>query len=206
MSIGHSKLKLLSVNWISIFSNSDLDLSHRHLGSNPKLPLDISYPYSKFGVNSSQQTKVIERKPKVDARPPARPPADFSITITRFSLKTWLINVRKVTMTGRLSMQHFTKFQHFKLSKIYFSTGSLCQSEFYVYRMVQLSISRADMTQHETGSPGAPAAPAELTYRQSALMPWSSWFTHRLPEYLIIIWKTYRSIIILLTNYRTRCW
>jgi len=26
-------------NWISIFSNSDLDLDHRHLGSNPKLHL-----------------------------------------------------------------------------------------------------------------------------------------------------------------------
>jgi len=33
------------------FSNSDLDLDHRHLGSNPKLRLDVSYPYSKFGVN-----------------------------------------------------------------------------------------------------------------------------------------------------------
>jgi len=64
--------KLLSGNWISIFSNTDIDLDHRHLGSNPKLPLDISYPYSKFGVNRPKQTKVIERKPKVDARPPAR--------------------------------------------------------------------------------------------------------------------------------------
>ena len=33
------------------FSYSDLDLDHRHLGSNPKLRLDVSYPYSKFGVN-----------------------------------------------------------------------------------------------------------------------------------------------------------
>ena len=91
VSIGQSKLKLLSGNWISIFSNSDLDLNHRHLGSNPKLPFDISYPYNKFGVNRPNQTKVIEWKPKVDARPLARPPAfDFSITITRFSLKTWL--------------------------------------------------------------------------------------------------------------------
>ena len=24
-----------------------------------------------------------------------------------------------------------------------------------------------------------------LTYRQPALMPWSSWFTHRLPEYVL---------------------
>jgi len=36
---------------IELFSNSDLDLDHRHLGSNPKLRLDVSYPYSKFGVN-----------------------------------------------------------------------------------------------------------------------------------------------------------
>jgi len=62
VSIGQSKLKLLSGNWISIFSNSDPDLDHIHLGSNPKLRLDISYPYSKFGVNRPKQTKVIERK------------------------------------------------------------------------------------------------------------------------------------------------
>jgi len=59
VSIGQSKLKLLSGNRISIFSNSDLDLDHRHLGSNPKLPLDISFLYSKFGVNRPKQTKVI---------------------------------------------------------------------------------------------------------------------------------------------------
>jgi len=74
MSIGQSKLKLLSGNCISIFSNSDLDLDHRHLGSNPKLHLGVSYPYTQFGVNRPKQTKVIERKPKVDARPHARPP------------------------------------------------------------------------------------------------------------------------------------
>jgi len=140
VSIGLSKLKLLSGNWIPIFSNcdldldhrhqgsnpklridvslpytkfgvnrpkqtkvieqklnfyfsnSDLDLDHRHLGSNPKLPLDISYLYSKFGVNRPKQTKVIDQKPKVDGRTPSRPhAADFSITITRISLKTWLI-------------------------------------------------------------------------------------------------------------------
>jgi len=62
VSIGQSKLKLLSDNWISIFSNSDLDLDHIHLGSNPKLRLDVSYPYSKFGVNMPKQTKVIARK------------------------------------------------------------------------------------------------------------------------------------------------
>jgi len=62
VSIGQNKLKLLSGNSISIFSNSNLDLDHRHLGSNPKLRLDVSYPYSKFGVNRPKQTKVIERK------------------------------------------------------------------------------------------------------------------------------------------------
>jgi len=49
-------------NSISIFSNSDLDLDQRHMGSNPKLHLDVSYPYSKFGVNRSKPTKVIEQK------------------------------------------------------------------------------------------------------------------------------------------------
>jgi len=48
VSIGPSNLNILSINWISIISNSDLDLDHRHLGSNPKLPLDISYPHTKF--------------------------------------------------------------------------------------------------------------------------------------------------------------
>jgi len=67
VSIGLNKLKLLSGNRISIFSNSDLDLDHRHLGSNPKLPFDISYLYSKFDVNRPKQTKVIERKPQFDA-------------------------------------------------------------------------------------------------------------------------------------------
>jgi len=61
------------------------------MGSNLMLHVDLSYPYSKFGVNRPEQTKVIERKPNVDAHTPVRPPAaDFSITITWFSLKTWL--------------------------------------------------------------------------------------------------------------------
>jgi len=38
------------------FSNNDIDLDHRHLGSNPTLRLDVSYPYSKFGVNRPKQT------------------------------------------------------------------------------------------------------------------------------------------------------
>jgi len=62
VSIGQSRLKLLSGNLISIFSNSDLNLDHIHLGSNPKLRLDISYPYSKFGVNIQKHTTVIEQK------------------------------------------------------------------------------------------------------------------------------------------------
>jgi len=45
-----------------MFSNSDFNLDHRHLGSNPKLHLDVSYPYSKFGVNRPKITKVIEQK------------------------------------------------------------------------------------------------------------------------------------------------
>jgi len=43
VSIGQNKLKLLSGNRISFFNNSDFDLDHRHLGSNPKLQLDVSY-------------------------------------------------------------------------------------------------------------------------------------------------------------------
>jgi len=62
VSIGQSKLKLLSGNRISIFSNSDLDLGHIHLGSNPKLRHAVSYPYTKIGVNRPTQTKVIEQK------------------------------------------------------------------------------------------------------------------------------------------------
>ena len=51
------------------------------MGSNPKLPLDISYLYSKFGFN--RPTQVTEPKSKSHS-------ADFSITTSRFSLKTWL--------------------------------------------------------------------------------------------------------------------
>jgi len=79
--------KVIERNLNFYFSNSDLDLDHRLLGSNPNLPLDISYPYSMFGVNRPKQTKVIEGKLKLDTR---RPAADFSITMTRLSLKTWL--------------------------------------------------------------------------------------------------------------------
>jgi hypothetical protein len=70
VSIGQSNLTLLSGNLISISSISDLD--QRHLGCNPKLSLDISYLHTKFCVNRPKQTKVFERKPKVDARPPDR--------------------------------------------------------------------------------------------------------------------------------------
>jgi len=54
--------KVIERKLITIFSNSDLDLDHRHLGSNHKLLLDVSYLYSKFGVDRPKQTKVIERK------------------------------------------------------------------------------------------------------------------------------------------------
>jgi len=56
VSIGQSKLKLLSENRISILGYSDLDLDHIHLCSNPKLCHEVSYPYSKFGVNRPKQT------------------------------------------------------------------------------------------------------------------------------------------------------
>ena len=39
----------------------DVYLDHRHLGSNPKLCLDVSYPYSKFGVNRSSKLKLFSR-------------------------------------------------------------------------------------------------------------------------------------------------
>ena len=58
---GLSKLKILSRNLFPVFSNSDLDLDQRCLGSNPKLPLDISYPNPEFGVNRSKQTQVMDR-------------------------------------------------------------------------------------------------------------------------------------------------
>jgi len=48
------------------FCNSDFDLDHIHLGSNPKLCLDVSYLYSKFGFNRPKQTKVIEQKLNFD--------------------------------------------------------------------------------------------------------------------------------------------
>jgi hypothetical protein len=49
---------------------SDLDLHHRQLSSNPKLPLNKSYQHTKFGINRSKQTQVNEQKPKVDTRLP----------------------------------------------------------------------------------------------------------------------------------------
>jgi hypothetical protein len=49
VSMGQSKL--LSKNYIFLFSNSDLDLYNRPQWSNPQLPSDIIYLYKKFGVN-----------------------------------------------------------------------------------------------------------------------------------------------------------
>jgi len=60
MSKGQSKLNILSRNLF--FSNSDLALDHRHLGSNPKMLLGISYPYTQFGVKRFKQAQVIEQK------------------------------------------------------------------------------------------------------------------------------------------------
>jgi len=47
------------------------------MGGNSKLGLDVSYPYTKFGVNRPKQTKFTERKPQFDAikDTPARPTA-----------------------------------------------------------------------------------------------------------------------------------
>ena len=64
----------MSENFISIFSNSDIELDHRPLLINSKLPLDICYP-RKFRVNQMNQTQVVGGEPKADsaylvARPP----------------------------------------------------------------------------------------------------------------------------------------
>jgi len=67
VSIRQSKLKLLSKKWISNLKDSDLDLNHRHLGSNPNLPFNMSYPHTKFSVNRPKQTRMIEPKHKLDA-------------------------------------------------------------------------------------------------------------------------------------------
>ena len=92
MSIGQWKLKLLSRNWISIFRNSDLDIDL----SDPKLPLDVSYAYAKFGVNRPNQTQVIEQKPKVDARLPAHRLRHYN---NQFSLKNLFKNSAVLTFT-----------------------------------------------------------------------------------------------------------
>ena len=61
VSICQSKLKLLSRNWISIFSNSDLDLDHRHLGSNPKLPLDLATHTASLVTIGQSKLKLLSR-------------------------------------------------------------------------------------------------------------------------------------------------
>jgi hypothetical protein len=48
------------LNMRPVFINSDLDLDHRHLGSNPMLPLLIGYPNIKFGIYRPKQTQVNE--------------------------------------------------------------------------------------------------------------------------------------------------
>ena len=52
-----------------------------------------------FGVNRPKQTQVIERKPKVDARPPARRLRHYN---NQFLLNTWLI---KCCITKYYSVQ-----------------------------------------------------------------------------------------------------
>jgi len=56
-----SSVVCLSVR-LSLTFNSDLDLDHRTLSSNPKLGLNVSYPYTKFCVNRPKLTKVIEKQ------------------------------------------------------------------------------------------------------------------------------------------------
>ena len=74
VSRGQSKLKLLSENRISIFSNSDLDLDHRHLSGNHSLtPFRIRPPA------------------RPTARPTARPP--FANLITRIFVENLVNNV-----------------------------------------------------------------------------------------------------------------
>ena len=48
VSIDQSKL-FIERKLNCYFNNSNLDLDYIHLGSNPKLRLDVSYPYIKFG-------------------------------------------------------------------------------------------------------------------------------------------------------------
>jgi hypothetical protein len=45
-----------------LFLASDLDLDHRQLGSNPKLPLDISYPHTKFGNRQFGVNRQLSQK------------------------------------------------------------------------------------------------------------------------------------------------
>jgi len=88
---------LLSGNWISIFSNSDHTLDHIHLGSNPKLRLDVSYPYTKFGVNKPKQTKVIEGKLNFYFKVTMTLIADTWVTIQSYPYTTFGVNRPKQT-------------------------------------------------------------------------------------------------------------
>jgi len=115
-SIGQSKLKLLSGHWISIFSNSNLDLNHRHLGSNPKPPLDthtaslVSIGQSKLKLLSGNLSLTPFRiRPKPTARPNARPPArsPFTNLITRIFVE----NLVKIDLLAEISLVDWYTFQ-----------------------------------------------------------------------------------------------
>ena len=97
------------------------------LGSNPKLRLDVSYSYSKFGVNRPKQTKVIERKPKgrQHAHTPTRPPArrrlqHYNNPVFVENLVKTLVKVHTCTFCHynnytntfltRLIKEHYTRF------------------------------------------------------------------------------------------------
>jgi len=59
--IGQSKLQLLSKNYFSILVTVTLTLITDAWLAIP-IGVDVSYIYSKFGVNRQKQTKVIEQK------------------------------------------------------------------------------------------------------------------------------------------------
>jgi len=60
VSIGQCKL-VIEGKLNFFFSNSDLDLDHRHMGSNPKLRLDVSYPNTSLVSLSQSKLKLLSR-------------------------------------------------------------------------------------------------------------------------------------------------
>ena len=80
---------LFLASWQGFYSQTDPQ-------NNPHLYLDMIYPSAKFDVDWSKEAK---KNLMFDARPPARPPTDILILITRFHLvKTWLIRKNKILL------------------------------------------------------------------------------------------------------------